>query len=251
MDNQQDQFGASTPTNAGRNPQNQPATPGTSRPTAGSPESTASGAAASSRKSAPMPNVQSPSFTPGSTIQNQKAADNDHQGEGQQNNSKEGPLLNTALQGGKKWIENSGMLNSVNQLPQALKDLGNRTVTRVGDLSTTQKVVGGALLAVGLGWLVTRKGKLSDSSAPYKYGRAKSGDYGRQSYGYQAPDASTSRQSDSGAAYGGSASRYGNTSIYSDSGSGFETSAVPEHGAQSAKGSTSGSRSDLGNNINE
>ena len=251
MDNQQDQFGASTPTNAGRNPQNQPATPGTSRPTAGSPESTASGAAASSHKSAPMPNVQSSSFTPGSTIQNQKAVDNDRQGEDQQNNSQEGPLLDMALQGGKKWIENSGMLNSVNQLPQALKDLGNRAVTRVGDLSTTQKVVGGALLAVGLGWLVTRKGKSSDSSAPYKYGRAKSGDYGRQSYGYQAPDASTSRQSDSGAAYGGSASRYGNPSIYSDSGSGFEASAAPEHGAQSAKGSTYGSRSDLGNSSNE
>lgn len=251
MYNQQDQFGASTPTNASRNPHNQSATPGTSHPTADRPESTASGTAASSGKSAPMPNVQSSSFTPGSTIQNQKAAGNNRQDESQQTNSQEGPRLDTTLQDGKKWIENSGILNSVNQLPQALKDLGNRAVTRVSDLSTTQKVVGGALLAVGLGWLVTRKSKSSDSSVPYKYGRAKSDDYGRQSYGYQAPDASTSRQSDNGAAYGGSASRYGNTRIYSDSGSGFEASAAPEHGTQSAKGSTYGSRNDLGNSSNE
>ena len=251
MDNQQDQFGASTPTNASSNPQNQPAIPGTSRPTAGSPESTASGATSSSRKSVSIPNVQSSSFTPSSTNQNQTVADNDHSGEGQQTNSQERPVLDTALQGGKKWIKNSDILNSVNQLPQALKDLGNRTVTRVGDLSMTQKVVGGTLLAVGLGWLVTRKSKSSNNSAPYKYGRAKSGDYGRQSYDYQAPNASTSRQFDSGAAYGSSASRYGNTNIYSDSGSSFEASVAPEHGTQSAKGSTYGFRSGLGNSSNE
>ena len=251
MDNQQDQFGTSTPANTSRNPQSQPATPGTSRPTAGSPESTASGATASSRKSVSIPNVQSSSFTPSSTNQNQTAAGNDHSSEGQQTNSQERPVLDTALQGGKKWIKNSGILNSMNQLPQALKDLGNRAVTRVDDLSMTQKVVGGTLLAVGLGWLVTRKGKSSDNSAPYKYGRAKSGDYGRQSYDYQAPNASTSRQSNSGAAYGGIASRYGNTNIYSDGGSNFEASAAPEHSTQSAKGSTYGSRGGLGNSSNE
>ena len=249
MDNQQDQSGASNPTNAGRNPQNQPATSGASRPTVGSPDSTASGAAASARKSPSMPNAERTSSPSGST--NQNTTSTDRQGEGQQANGSEGTLLDTTLQGGKKWIEDSGVLNSMNHLPQTLKGLGNRAVARVGDLSTTQKVVGGALLAVGLGWLATRKGKSDNSSSAYNYGRAKSGDSGRPNYGYQAPDASTSRRSDSGAAYGSSASRYGDTSIHSDSGSGFGASATTDHGAQSPKGSTHGSRSDLGNSSNE
>ena len=258
MDNQQDQFGNSNSTNAGRNQQNQPNNVGNARSTAGNPDSTASGAA-SSRKSAPMPNAQGSSSTSGSS--NRNAMDAGRQGEGQQTNDQDGTLLDTAMQSGKKWIEDSGMLNNVNQLPQALKDLGNRAVARVGDLSTTQKVVGGALLAVGLGWLATRKNKTSDSSSAYNYGRNKSGDYGRQNHGYQAPDASTSRQtssgansrSDSGAPYGGSANRYGNTGIQSDSGSGFGTSAsaTTDHGAQSAKGSIHSSRSDFGSSSNE
>ena len=262
MDNQQDQPGTPNPTNAGRNPQNQPTTPGTPRPNASSSDSTASGAAASSRKSAPMPNAQNSSFNSGSTNQNptgQGFNGADHQGEGQQNNTQEGNLLDTALQSGKKWIENSGVLNGVNQLPQTLKDFGNRAVARVSDLSTTQKVVGGTLLAVGLGWLATRKGKSSNSSSPYNYGRANSGNFGREKYGYQAPDASTSNRtasgtstssrSDSGAAYGGNASRYGSTGAQSGSGTGFGASATTDHGAQDAKGTTRTPQSNFGSGI--
>ena len=266
MDNPQDQPG--TP-NAGRNPQNQPATPGNPRATTGSPESTASGAATASRKSAPMPNAQANQSTTGSPSQQPTGAD--RQGKDQQSNNLEGQFLDTAVQNSKKWIEGSGVLNSVNQLPQALKNFGNRAVARVGDLSTTQKVVGGALLAVGLGWLATRKGKSDESSALYNYGRAKSGSYGRQSYGYQAPDASTNQRtafgttsrSDSGTPYGNSGSRYGGTSQASgntgiqsgsgryESGSGFGDSASTEHGAQPAKGGSHSSSDDFGSSSNE
>ncbi|GAC1378342.1 MAG: hypothetical protein NVSMB30_26210 [Hymenobacter sp.] len=218
MDNQQDQFGNLTPTNAGRttqNPATTPGTAGTSRAAASTPDSTASGASAATRKSAAMPNAQGSAAAPGAQNQHTATVGVTRQGEGQQTNDPEGNLLDTALQSGKKWIEDSGVLDSVNQLPQTIKDFGNRAVSRVGDLSTTQKVVGGALLAVGLGWLATRKGKVSSTSSS-DFSRQSSGNYGRGSYGYQAPDASTSRRTvsgvagrtDRGAPYGNSGSRY-------------------------------------------
>ncbi|MDO7850889.1 hypothetical protein [Hymenobacter convexus] len=231
MDNQQDQFGTPNPTDAGRTSQN--------------PAATASGASAASRKSAPNPTAQSTAATPDATSQTTANAGADRQGEGQQTNAQEGTLLDTALNSGKKWIEDSGVLDSVNQLPQSLKDLGNRAVARVNDLSTTQKVVGGAILAAGLGWLALRKGKSSSSdSASYNYGKQRdTGSYGRRSYGYQAPDASTSRKSasgassrtDSGSPYGNSGSRYGGSGASYGSGSSY-TSGSGNTGIHSGSG---------------
>lgn len=156
-------------------------------------------------------------------------------------------------------------MNKVNQLPQDLKNLGNRALDKVNSLSTTQKVVGGAILAAGIGWLATRKGgKSSDSGSPYNYGRQRDAGYGRHNYGYQAPDASTSRRnpgrSDSGAPYASSSSRRfgtdagysassGNAGIKSgsgrsDSGAGFgSASARTDHGSQ-GRSSEFGSSSD-------
>lgn len=223
MNNPQDQSGTNASNMPGRNPQN----PGHS-PT--SPKSTS---------------------TPGTPTENRPTGAADYtptgaerQSEGPQANAAtEGHLLDTALNSGKKWIEDSGVLNGVSQLPQSLKDLGNRAVARVNDLSTTQKVVGGALLAVGLGWLATRKGKTAGSadtkSSAYNYGRQRdAGSYGRSKYGYQAPDASASHP-DSGAPYG-SGNRFGSASGSgkgSDSGVGVGASATTDHGAQ-AKGNS-------------
>ncbi|MBH8570431.1 hypothetical protein KB206_16175 [Microvirga sp. STS02] len=258
MDNQQDQFGTPNQANTGntgRTGQN-PTTPGAS--------STSSGASAASRKSAPTPSAQSSSQTPDAQNQTTANAGDSRQGEGQQTNAQEGTLLDTALNSGKKWIEDSGMLDSVNQLPQSLKDLGNRALDRVNGLSTTQKVVGGAILAGGIAWLATRKGKSGSSeSSSYNYGRQRdAGSYGRRSYGYQAPDASTSRRpaagttgrSDSGAPYANSGSRYGssgsygndsstskssgNTGIHSGSGrseSSPSASSFTDHGSQASE----------------
>jgi hypothetical protein len=238
MDNQQDQFEATASGNAGRNSQNP---------------------AASTRKSTSTPSAQSFEATPNASAQNTTNASTERQGEGPQANNQEGTILDTALNSGKKWIEDSGMLDSVNQLPQSVKDLGNRALDKVNGLSTTQKIVGGAILAAGIGWLATRKVRSSSSSddssesSPYNYGRQRdAGSYGRRSYGYQAPDASTSRptasgasnRSDSGAPYGNS-SRYGgssssftgNTGIQAGSGrpdsSSAHASAHTDHGQRS------------------
>ncbi len=239
MDNQQDQLGTPNPTTPGRTSQTPPAS-----------------AAAGSRKPAPSSasDPQSPASTPDASAQTTANAGQSRQGEGEQTNNPEGTLLDTALNSGKKWIEDSGVLDSVNQLPQALKDLGNRAVSRVNNLSTTQKIVGGAILAAGLGWLATRKGKSSsddnsDSSA-YNYGRQRdAGSYGRKSYGYQTPDASTSR-ADSGSPYAKGGSRFGSSGNYSteasaagntgikagsgrdDSGAAYGASARTDHGSQ-------------------
>ena len=229
MDNQPDQSGTPNSTNPGRSTQN----PATTPSTAGNP-----------RSKSTTPNAQASSLSANPTSQHHDtpSAGTERQGEGQQANASEGTILDTAVQSGKKWIEDSGLLNNVNQLPQGLKDLGNRAVAKVNDLTTTQKVVGGALLAVGLGWLATRKGKSSGSSdSAYNYGnpRGNTGSYGRRPAGYQAPDASTSRSAtvrstDSGSPYG-SGSRYGSTEKTHSTGSGFGASAHADHGQQHSK----------------
>lgn len=48
------------------------------------------------------------------------------------------------------WIE------GVNHLPQQVKEWGSKAAEQVNSLSTTQKVVGGALLLGGIGWLSWR-----------------------------------------------------------------------------------------------
>ncbi|MFC6222153.1 hypothetical protein ACFP2F_02780 [Hymenobacter artigasi] len=247
MDNQKDQLGTSNPTNTERNAQSSATTP-----------DTASGASAASRKSAPTPSAQSSSPTPDAQNQTTANAGDNRQGEGQQTNDQTGSLVDTALNSGKKWIEDSGVLDSVNQLPQSLKDLGTRALDKVNGLSTTQKVVGGAILAGGVAWLATRKGKSGSSeSSSYNYGRQRDAGYGRSKYGYQAPDASTSRRpaagttgrSDSGSPYA-SGKRFGspssdasdskssgNTGIHSGSGrneSSPSASAHTDHGAQAS-----------------
>lgn len=67
--------------------------------------------------------------------------------------------LNNALASGKKWLNDSGISDKAQQLPQAAKDLGNKAVSSVNGLSTTQKAVGVGLLAAGVAFLVTRGGK--------------------------------------------------------------------------------------------
>jgi hypothetical protein len=137
----------------------------------------------------------------------------------QEGEQPEAGFLNTALESGKKWIEDSHVLDSVNQLPQNVKDWGSRAAARVGGLSTTQKVVGGALLAAGLGWLATRRSKPGSSPSVYgREGSQSSGGYTRKSgYGYQAPDASNRRpvatsRTSTNPSFGGSGSSYGGAS---------------------------------------
>ena len=214
MDNQKDQSGT-TPDqpNAGRN---------------------TNLSAAASRKPAATPPTSDSAANPSAQSPSTANAGTSRLSGGQPTNAQKDTLLDTALSSGKKWIEGSGVLDSVNQLPQSIKDLGNRAVARVGGLSTTQKVVGGAILAAGLGWLATRKGKSggSSDSSSYNYGRQRvAGSYGRKSYGYQAPDAGPSSRTDSGSPYGNSNSRFGNSGSYST-----EASAAGNAGIKSGSG---------------
>ena len=66
-------------------------------------------------------------------------------------------LLNQA----KQLLNKGSMSDMVSQiqLPKSLKDAGTGALSKVNKLSTTQKVVGGALLAAGVGYLAVRSRK--------------------------------------------------------------------------------------------
>lgn len=70
----------------------------------------------------------------------------------------------------KSWLDQDQWAKSVDQLPQSLKDFGSKAMEQVNSLSTTQKVVGGALLVSGLSWLAMRgKGSKSSSADTSRY----------------------------------------------------------------------------------
>jgi len=128
----------------------------------------------------------------------------------------------------KKLLDQSGIKNTVNQLPQNLKDLGSKATTQVNKLSTTQKIVGGALLLGGIGWLTLR----SKSSGKADYS-AKSAYRGSSAGGHTGNGGKFS----SGDSYG---SRYSSTSSYSSPGSVNEGS---YRGTSNPGSSTSGTGS--------
>lgn len=73
----------------------------------------------------------------------------------------------------KSWLNQDELLKNINlnQLPQSLKDLGTKAADQVNKLSSTQKIVGGALLVGGLSWLALR----SKSAKPTTYTGSSSG----------------------------------------------------------------------------
>ncbi|UOR04403.1 hypothetical protein MUN82_15825 [Hymenobacter aerilatus] len=70
---------------------------------------------------------------------------------------------NLAARPRNSWIE------GVNQLPQQVKEWSNKAVDQVSSLSTTQKVVGSALLLGGIGWLSWRAKNNSANSDDSSY----------------------------------------------------------------------------------
>ncbi len=60
---------------------------------------------------------------------------------------------------GKKWLETANVGALASELPQSVRTLGTKLANGVRGLSTTQKIVGGAVLAAGLGWLATRSSR--------------------------------------------------------------------------------------------
>jgi uncharacterized protein (TIGR02284 family) len=65
------------------------------------------------------------------------------------------PLLAQARQ----WYQQSGLPDTLSQVPEPLKRLAGQTAGRWRQLSTTQKVVGGALIAAGGWYLLSRAGQ--------------------------------------------------------------------------------------------
>jgi hypothetical protein len=176
MDNQPNQSGTPTSGAGSRTPNS---TSG-STPRAASANPTAAGTSGTSS-------------TPGSasTADRSTQASSERQPSAEQPSQASG-FLDTAMESGKKWIEDSHVLDRVNELPQSVKDWGSKAAARVGGLSTTQKVVGGALLAAGLGWLATRRrSESTDTSA--RTGRQSGGYVRTAGYGYQAPESSSRR----------------------------------------------------------
>jgi hypothetical protein len=49
--------------------------------------------------------------------------------------------------------------SGLKDIPNKLQQFGNTAVNKVSHMSTTQKVVGGTLLALGAGWIATRNTK--------------------------------------------------------------------------------------------
>ncbi|OUJ73737.1 hypothetical protein [Hymenobacter crusticola] len=131
--------------------------------------------------------------------------------------------LGTVGDTAKKLLDQSNLKSTVNQLPQNLKDLGTKATAQVNKLTTTQKIVGGALLLGGIGWLSLRSkgGKKSFSKSSKEAYRGSSAGY------------STAGKYTTGDSYG---SRYGSTSSYSSPGSVNEAS----YRGTSQKGSSTG-----------
>ena len=76
------------------------------------------------------------------------------------------------------WLENPEQLTqSVKDLTASVKDLSGKATDQFNKLTTTQKVVGGALLVSGLSWLALRS-----KSAPKGESRANT-DYRSRPYG--------------------------------------------------------------------
>ena len=75
--------------------------------------------------------------------------------------------LDSAVESGKKWLNDSGVAEQAQQLPQKAKELGNKAVTSISGLTTTQKAVAVGLLAAGVAFLATR-GKSKKHKGEYR-----------------------------------------------------------------------------------
>jgi hypothetical protein len=76
--------------------------------------------------------------------------------------------LDTAVSSGKQWLNDSGVAEQAQQLPQKAKELGNQALNKVNDLTTTQKAVIVGAIAAGVAFLIVRGGKNKKSAGEYR-----------------------------------------------------------------------------------
>jgi len=74
-------------------------------------------------------------------------------------NGAESKADSNLLDQAKDWVNKGSMTEMLGQLPESVKGAGTDALDKVKKLSTTQKIVGGALLAAGVGYLATRNRK--------------------------------------------------------------------------------------------
>ncbi|OGX82588.1 hypothetical protein BEN47_04205 [Hymenobacter lapidarius] len=72
---------------------------------------------------------------------------------------------NNLLGQAQQWLKQGNVSELLGKVPSSLKNAGSSTINGFNKLSTTQKVVGGALLALGAGYLTARKRKANGSAA--------------------------------------------------------------------------------------
>jgi uncharacterized protein (TIGR02284 family) len=77
------------------------------------------------------------------------------------------PLLTQA----QRWLKDSGLQDTLTQVPEPLRRLASQGADRWRQLTTTQKIVGGALLAAGGWYLLSRPSQGRASGASSKQGR--------------------------------------------------------------------------------
>ena len=136
---------------------------------------------------------------PGSQSQSHEGRDETSSDPGNTNK-----MLDTAIEAGKKWIQDSGVLRNAGQLPEAAKEWGTKALGRVSGLSTTQKVFGGAMLLAGVAYLSSRgKGKSPSSSAEedtdHRSGRRSGSDYKQGGWaGYAGGKSAVRRSTEAG-----------------------------------------------------
>ncbi len=149
--------------------------------------------------------------------------------------------LNDVVASGKKWLNDSGIADKAQQLPQTAKDLGSKAVASVNGLTTTQKAVGVGLLAAGIAFLATRGKK-------HKKHQSDDGDYRRRPR--RSPFDHQPHTKDGDYAYDPRGQRPWGTSRYGtaaapagkarvNSGSGYTSSPAASHSADHGRTTTS------------
>ncbi|HET9502003.1 MAG TPA: hypothetical protein VFO93_00580 [Hymenobacter sp.] len=76
--------------------------------------------------------------------------------------------LDNAVASGKQWLNDSGVAEQAQQIPQKAKDLGNQALNKVNDLTTTQKAVIVGAVAAGVAFLIVRGGKKKREAGEYR-----------------------------------------------------------------------------------
>jgi uncharacterized protein (TIGR02284 family) len=74
------------------------------------------------------------------------------------------PTAANVLTKAQEWVKDANVSELLGKVPTSLKNAGSKGANSFNKLSTTQKIVGGAALALGVGLLVSRSSKRSNKS---------------------------------------------------------------------------------------